>query len=101
MIQRVSRHSGYIEILTDTGEKHSQVGQELKLFGWGPQSYAISFGSSRHVSVYNENNQLVNTIVVNPEYQDLHWDGAHLTFVNGTQFCTMDINGRMIEARSL
>jgi hypothetical protein len=101
MIQRVSKHSGYIEMITDAGERHSQVGQELKLFGWGPNSYAVSHGSDRHVTVYNENNSRVAQLSINPEYKDLHWDGSHLTFVSGHQLCTMDMNGTIVNTRPL
>lgn len=101
MIQRVSKHSGYIEMITDAGEKYSQVGSELKLFGWGPNSYAVSHGSDRHVTVYNENNQRVSQFYVNPEYKDLHWDGSHLTYISGSQLCTMDIDGNVIATRSI
>jgi hypothetical protein len=101
MIQRVSKHTGYIEIVNERGETHSQVSRELRLLGWGPQSYAVQWGSTRHVNVYDENGRSVSTFYINPEYTDLHWDGANLTFHSGSMICTMDKNGVIVNQRTL
>lgn len=99
MIARVSEHSGYIEILTENGDKHSQVGRDIGLIGWGPDSYACQWGSTRHVTIYDPRGNKVNTLSINPEWTNLRWSGKTLTYRSGSMICTMDANGRLIDSR--
>lgn len=99
MITRVSRHSGYINVMNEDGSNHNVVSNEAVLLGWGRESYSIRWGNV--AKVYAPDGSEVSSFHVDPSWQDLHWDGAHLTLVRETMLLTLDRNGRQVDIRPL
>lgn len=97
MIQRVTRHSGYIEIVLESGEKHTMSGYNIKLIGWSRESYAIRFDGAPQVRVYDPRGREIGAVPIgSSDWYDLQWDGAHLTYVYENTYFTIDIRGNLI-----
>jgi len=93
MIQRVTRHNGYIEVLNENGQKHLVVDSSAQLIGWSRESYAVRFGSASQIMVYDGAQNRLGNIYVAPEWRELMWDGHWFTYRYENNYYTVDLNG--------
>lgn len=100
MILNVTKYTGYIRVVNENDSlSHNVVGSDAKLLGWGRESYAIRYGD--RVYIYDPTGKEISSFGVIREWMDLHWDGAHLTYVYDNCQGTLDKYGSKVDWRAL